>query len=119
MKKANPIDFGNRVRDLRIARGFSQAKLAAIAGYSQTNIGWIEQGKAKKPHVQVIALAEALRTTQEWLLWGTGRRDVGPLILSPDEIVKNYETMNVEQRAAATEFFLQLIENADETRKIV
>lgn len=37
--------FGNRIRQLRQARGLSQEKLAELTGFHRTYIGMIERGE--------------------------------------------------------------------------
>jgi transcriptional regulator with XRE-family HTH domain len=74
----DPKEFGRRVRERRQELGMSQTALAAQSGQSQSNIGWIEQGKAKKPKHQALDLVEPLRTSVDWLLYGTGEQRNGP-----------------------------------------
>ena len=52
--------FGRRLRELRLARGWTQEVLAARAGRHWTYIGGIERGE-RNPTITVVAsLAEAL-----------------------------------------------------------
>jgi transcriptional regulator with XRE-family HTH domain len=78
MKEADPIKFGGRVRERRVARGLSQARLGKLAGYSQTNIGWIEKGTMKRPHVSAGALSEALMTPVNICSGALDRRKLAP-----------------------------------------
>lgn len=73
----DPTEFGQRVRELREELGWSQTKLGKASGFSQSNIGWIEQGSGK-PKKYAIALADALQTSPEWLMYGTGKKNLGP-----------------------------------------
>lgn len=102
MKEADPIAFGNRVKERREALGISQARLGDLCGYSQTNIGWVEQGKGKRPHIQAEALGQALRTPTEYLLWGTGPKEIGPPIMTDEEIRDGYNRLSPEDRAVIT-----------------
>lgn len=117
MRKADPIEFGDRVRERRVARGLSQARLGKLSGYSQTNIGWIEQGKMKRPRVAAEALSEALQCPTQYLLWGTGPKEMGPLIMSAGEIGENYKGLSPEDQAAITAAMIELVEAAKEKRK--
>jgi transcriptional regulator with XRE-family HTH domain len=74
MRQANSREFGLRVRRRREELGLSQKKLGAESGYSQQNILTIEKGRMKRPERCAMALANALRTSQGWLLWGEGAR---------------------------------------------
>lgn len=69
--KAQPSDetLGARVRALRTERNLSQAKLGKAIGMTQTAIAEIEKGKVKRPG-KLLELAEALSTTQTFLLHG-------------------------------------------------
>jgi len=117
MKEPDPIKFGKRVRDLRMARGLSQAKLGKLSGYSQTNIGWIEQGSMKRPRASAAALSEALRSPVEYLLWGTGAKEIGPPVMTGEEIRENYDILSLEDQAAITAEIAERIAAAKEKRK--
>ena len=98
--------FGRRVRERRKEFCWSQEQLGTETEYSQTNIGWIEQGKAKDPRKQAMALAEALQTTQEWLLFGPGEKNIGPRLLSDAEIKDLYADLPLAERQRISEIFL-------------
>jgi transcriptional regulator with XRE-family HTH domain len=117
MKEANPIEFGNRVRERRRELRYSQERLAGLTGYSQTNIGWIEKGQAKRPHIQAPALAEALNTTTDWLLWENGPKDATPSLLTDEQVKESYNLLSNEDRAAISEAIVKRIEAAKEKRR--
>lgn len=98
----DPVAFGCRVRELRKELGWSQDRLAEEAGQSQSNIGWIEKGGAKDPRKQALALAEALTTTADWLLYAKGPRRTGPRILTTEQISKLYDHLPIEAKATIT-----------------
>lgn len=52
--------FGERVRALRIKRGFSQEELASVAGIHRTYIGGIERGERNLSLRSIVRLADAL-----------------------------------------------------------
>lgn len=52
--------FGKRVRELRIALGVSQEKLAELAGMHRTYIGAIERGEKNISLINLSRLALAL-----------------------------------------------------------
>lgn len=62
---------GERIRKLRDHRGLTQKALAKKAGVSQGTIGNLEAGIRKNPRA-LLAIAEALRTTPQWLESGKG-----------------------------------------------
>lgn len=117
MKEVDPVQYGGRVRARRKALGLSQAKLGKASGYSQTNIGWIEKGTMKRPQASAHQLAQALRTTAEYLLWNEGPAEVGPPIMSGAEVHENYDAFSPEDRAAITALIMERVEAARKKRK--
>lgn len=105
-KPIDPVKVGNRIRERRDDLGLSQGKLGkslrerGLRGYSQQNIGALEGGRVHKDvRRQAMDLAEPLRTSVEWLLHGTGVRDVGPRPMTPDE----YAELPFDVQMALTE----------------
>lgn len=52
--------FGERIRELRLARGLSQEKLAFKSGMHRTYLGSIERGERNPSLKNIAAIAEAL-----------------------------------------------------------
>ncbi len=52
--------FGERLRELRLARGLSQEKLAFKSGMHRTYLGSIERGERNPSLKNIAAIAEAL-----------------------------------------------------------
>lgn len=98
----DPIEFGRRVKEKRVELGLSQETLGKLSDYSQSNIQWAESGKQKDPRIQAQDLAEPLRTTAEWLLHGTGTRDLAPPPLTAEEIFQQWNKLSLEAREAIT-----------------
>lgn len=87
--------IGNRVRDLRKAKGFArQSDLAKLVGVDQSVISDIENGAGFKADV-LMALCEHLETTAEYLMLGDER--VGP---GEAEILVLYRGTSDEGRVA-------------------
>lgn len=53
--------FGNRVRDLRKAKGHSQESLADLAGLHRTYVGSIERGEQNVSIDNIARLARVLK----------------------------------------------------------
>jgi transcriptional regulator with XRE-family HTH domain len=53
-------DFGKRVRVLRMAKGWSQERLALEAGISPTYMGEIERGECNVSIFNIARIADAL-----------------------------------------------------------
>lgn len=63
--------FAKRIRILRNKRGFSQEKLARLAGISYNTIVKIESGESKHPTIQTMAgIAKALGVSLDELIKG-------------------------------------------------
>lgn len=116
-QEIDPIEFGRRVRERRTELGMSQAALAEKSDQSQSNIGWIEQGRAKKPKQQALDLVEPLRTSVDWLLYGTGEKETGLRLLSDTEILEIYRSLGLEQRVSVSETFSKLMKDNKKRRK--
>ena len=52
--------FGERIRELRLARGLSQEELAFKSGMHRTYLGSIERGERNPSLKNIAAIAEAL-----------------------------------------------------------
>ena len=60
--------FGDRVRQLRKAKGLSQEKLAELADLHRNYIGGIERGERNLALLNVVRLARALGVSPSQLL---------------------------------------------------
>jgi transcriptional regulator with XRE-family HTH domain len=116
-QEIDPKEFGRRVRERRVELGMSQSALAEKSDQSQSNIGWIEQGKAKKPKQQALDLVEPLRTSVDWLLYGTGEKESGLRLLSESEILEIYRSLAVDQRVHVSETFSKLLKSSKKVRR--
>jgi transcriptional regulator with XRE-family HTH domain len=52
--------FGQRVRELRLAKGFTQEELALEAGIHRTYLGGIERGERNPALKNIASIAKAL-----------------------------------------------------------
>lgn len=52
--------FGERLRELRVERGFSQERLAELAGLDRNYIGQIERAERNVALVNIVRIAKAL-----------------------------------------------------------
>ena len=60
--------FGDRVRQLRKAKGISQEKLAELADLHRNYIGGIERGERNLALINIVRLARALGVSPSQLL---------------------------------------------------
>lgn len=94
--------FGERVLRRREELGLSQRQLGELSGYSQQNIGVAERGELKRPERIAHALADALQTTREWLLYGSGPKQAGPEFLTSSKLLEAYAVLTPEDKAAVS-----------------
>lgn len=72
----------NRIKELRLAAGKSQAELADIVGVNKQAISQYERG-VRYPRPEIMeALTDYFNVSTEFLM---GRTEVSPLLISPDE----------------------------------
>lgn len=97
------MDFGQRLKNLRLEQSLTQQELAAAVGVSVVAVRNWERG-AKKPAMDaIIALARELKTTTDVLLNiappCTARRNI---ILSPEEkkLLKTYQALDTYGKKA-------------------
>lgn len=58
VEKALLLKFGQRIRQLRTARGLSQEKLAELTGFHRTYIGMVERGERNLSLTNISVFAE-------------------------------------------------------------
>lgn len=83
------IQIGQRIRQAREARHWSQSQLALAFHASPAQVSKMEAGKLEWSHAYVIPLASALGISPEWLLTGAGDSapTVDPRLDSFDRLV--------------------------------
>jgi transcriptional regulator with XRE-family HTH domain len=62
------VEFGKRIRDLRIARGLSQEVLADMSGFHRTYIGSVERGERNVTLTTIAVLARTLEVEPSSLI---------------------------------------------------
>lgn len=70
------MELGARIKDRRIQLGLSQKECGALVHMDASVISHIESGHRKLTTDQLKSFATALRTSESWLLHGTGPVDV-------------------------------------------
>ena len=65
--------FGQRVRALRLAAGFSQESFAEACNLHRTYIGSVERGERNVSLLNLVLIAKKLKTTVSGLLDGVDR----------------------------------------------
>jgi transcriptional regulator with XRE-family HTH domain len=62
------LKFGNRVRELRKAKGLSQEAFASLCGLDRTYISGVERGVRNISLINLFALAKALQISVSKLM---------------------------------------------------
>lgn len=88
----------NRIKELRLAAGKSQAELADIVGVNKQAISQYERG-VRYPRPEIMeALTDYFNVSTEFLM---GRTEVSPLLITPDErrILEAYRRLDTYNRS--------------------
>ena len=74
MHRDDPVlaAFGNRLREFRKEKGFSQESLALEAELDRTYVSQTERGERNISLINIVRLARALGTSAQELLKGVG-----------------------------------------------
>jgi transcriptional regulator with XRE-family HTH domain len=93
----SPSEFGRRVQELRDSASINRRALSLAAGFSQSVVWQVEVGLIQKPSGDlVVAIADALGTTAEYLMWGRGK------VPSPTEIQAAFLAATERQQPVRT-----------------
>lgn len=113
MAKKKPQTFGERLRNARVAKGYSLRKFAKEADVSPTYLSQVEQDKVAPPTADRIKrIAELLgESVDEWMAYADRLSDELPDIIHSDpavpDLLRAVQGMTPEQikrlRAAADE----------------
>lgn len=97
------MDFGQRLKNLRLERGYTQKELGSAIGVSVVAIRSWEKN-AKKPAMDaLLSLGRTLNVSMDTLMdFRTGDISNTSLVLSPAErsLLKNYQLLDVHGRKA-------------------
>lgn len=69
------LQFGKRVRELRVSQSLSQEDLAALCGLDRTYISSLERGKRNVGLKNIAAIARSLHVSISQLLEGVSSDD--------------------------------------------
>ncbi len=110
------MTFGERLKDLRIARRTSQRALANAIGIAQTVISRYETNKTKPQIEHVLKLSKALKCTTDYLLGqdaliGGDKWVISYLDTLKDRLRKS-QTFDDKQKSIAIEYVLEEINKA-------
>ena len=102
------VDLGRRIRKQRIQRGWTQEALAERVNVSTSFVGHVERGTRKASLETLVALANVLDVSLDYLLSGSMNNSViGPMPRS----------LNSQQRSALKEILSTIQDNLSEWEK--
>ena len=95
---ANKAQYGDKIRERRIACGINQPQLARVLGVSKNTICNWEAGRSRPDLNQLVLLCETLKTTVPWFLGAPDRLSD----LTKEELrhLKNYRFLSVPNKQA-------------------
>lgn len=102
------VDLGRRIRKQRTVRGWTQEALAERVNVSTSFIGHVERGTRKASLETLVAIANVLDVSLDYLLSGSMNNSViGPMPKS----------LNSQQRTALKEILSTIQDNLSEWEK--
>lgn len=116
------MDFGQRLKNLRLEQNLTQQELATAVGVSVVAVRNWERGTKKPAMDAIIALARELRITTDGLLdvntFGIPRRSI---ILSPEEkkLLKTYQALDSHGKKAVDMICALEKERLDASEQII
>lgn len=107
MEELNYVAIGHRIRAVRHKQGLSQEALCNLIDISPSHMSHIESGKTKPSLIAVIAIANALNTTTDSLLYDNVQVSVSTYDKEFKDLI---EDCTEEERRILLENALQLKE---------
>lgn len=107
MREVDKAALGRRILKRRTALGMSQRALGDACGMSQQGIGNLEDAIVARPR-GLIELAQALNTTEKWLLWQEGPETLKPDKALDEQISTAVEALDLDQLPAVLMFIKRL-----------
>lgn len=80
------VDFGNRLKQLRLEAGMTQQQLAQKLGVTKSVVSYYEQQERSPSPEILIHLSRIFRTSTDFLLGIDNRRTIDVSELSDDDI---------------------------------
>ncbi len=97
----NLLSIGDRIRYLMELRRIKQTELAALAGVTQPAISNLVTDSSRQPSAPtLLAIAEALRASPQWILDGVGDPEGWVAVMKTDEVrlIHLWRTLTQTQR---------------------
>ena len=114
------MEFKDRLKQSRTAKGFSQAELSKMVEVHVTNISRYERGE-NKPTTEVLSkLANALDTTTDYLMNGSSDELANSNISDKEllSLFKRVNTLSAEKKKTVKDLLEAFIFKADIQQKL-
>lgn len=105
--------LGGRLTSVRLARGWTQQRLADAVGTSQAVVQRIETGKCRHPRI-IDELAEALDVSPAWLMYGS--RVVEDLEREAIETATAWSRLGEPHRSTLRDMIFRFVREAESER---
>jgi transcriptional regulator with XRE-family HTH domain len=110
-----PNDFGQRLRDLRTQRGFTQEQVASAASLTRSTISQWESGLVAKVDAEpLLRVARYLGTSLDWLIEGrasAAAEERAPYHVIPAALLDCWSDLTASQQAALVDTACQQAEH--------
>ena len=87
--KIDYISIGNRIKEIRIKRGWTQAKLAEESGIEPSNISHIERAATKLSFPTIVSIANALEVSLDEIAYGSLVKNTHISVRMIDELLSD------------------------------
>jgi transcriptional regulator with XRE-family HTH domain len=108
-------DMGMRLRHARKLRGLTQVELAKASGVKQATISELETGESRSPWgTNLVALAQSLKVSSDWLASGKGSMDAQATPLPPeaDKVARNWMRLAPEVRKSVATMIQEMVKTS-------
>lgn len=115
-KDENSVLFGQRIKQLRIAKKMSQAEFAKRIGYAdRSTIIKIEKGEVNVKRTTIMKMAEVLNTSAAYLMGWTDDANSDYIVSSVDEqIISGLDLLSDDEKKILLRFIRSMREEKAE-----
>ncbi|MBQ7836713.1 MAG: helix-turn-helix transcriptional regulator [Clostridia bacterium] len=115
MKNIDYGIIGQRIRDIRISKEWTQAHLAEISGIEPSNISHIERAATKLSLPTLISIANALGVTTDELIYGNLLKSSHVSVKMIDELLSDCSAEEIKSIALMIKTTKTILRNKKHT----
>lgn len=105
------ISIGNRIKEIRTAKGWTQAVLAEKSGVEPSNISHIERAATKLSLPTLVNIANALEVTLDELAYGSLIKNTHVYVKMIDEILADCSPEQIKSIAEMIKATKSILKN--------